>query len=102
ELKGIEPHVNGVELAVVLSNNQDRSLSISPKMKAVIRYSNRSDAEVKAVFKDSSVPAHGQISGTIKVPFDKVDPQADVVIPNLLPPGNGNRDIHLTTEMALK
>jgi tetratricopeptide (TPR) repeat protein len=102
ELKGIEPHLNGVELAVVLSNNQDSSLSITPKMKAVIKYSNRGDAEVKAVFSDSTVPAHGQVKGTIKVPFDKVDPQADLIIPNLLPPGSANRDIHLTTEMALK
>lgn len=102
QLEGANPRMNGVDLAVVLYNDSDIGFNVAQKMKAIIKYPNRKDAEVKVTFADEVVPAHGKIHGTIKVPFDKVDPTADLIIPNMLPPGYGPRDIHLTTSISLR
>lgn len=100
ELEGVNTKLGGVELAVVLRNDGDVPLILPPKVRAVINYSNRRPAEVKPVFADSAVPARGAIRGVIRVPYDKVDPTADLVIPGLLPEGSRQRDIHLITSMA--
>jgi hypothetical protein len=100
ELEGASPHSGNVELSVLLRNDADVPLQLPGKMKAVINYSNRRPAEVKPMFADSFVPAHGAIRGIIRVPFDKVDPTADLVIPGLLPEGSTQRDVHLITSMA--
>lgn len=99
-LAGAAPKVGGVDLNVVLRNDADTALPIPGKLKAIIKYSNRKDAEVKADFAETSVPPHSQVRGVIKVPFDKVDPTADLMIPGLLPPGSGVRDVHLITNLA--
>jgi tetratricopeptide (TPR) repeat protein len=103
ELENASPKVDAVELSVILRNDGDMPLPLATnKMRAVINYSNRRPAEVKAMFNDAAVPPHGAIRGTIKVPFDKVDPTADLVIPDLLPAGTMQRDVHLITSMAYR
>ena len=100
ELQGADPQVTGVELSVLLLNDSDHPLMLPKNMRAIIKYNNRRDAEVKPVFKESFVPSHGQLRGVIRIPFDKVDPTADLLLPGLLPPGSSSRDLHLTTSMA--
>ncbi len=100
ELEGASPRMGSVELSVILRNDGDAPLPIPSRLKAIINYSNRRPAEVKPVFADAAVPAHGAIRGIIRVPFDKVDPSADLVIPGLLPEGYSQRDVHLITSMA--
>lgn len=100
ELEGVSPRLGNVELAVILRNDADVPLTLPPKMRAMINYSNRRPAEVKPVFSDAIVPPHGAVRGVIRVPFDKVDPTADLVIPGLLPEGYSQRDVHLITSMA--
>jgi hypothetical protein len=103
ELMNASAKLGGVELAVALRNDADVPLSLSAnKYKAVINYNNRRPANVNVTFGDTVVPPHGTLSGMIKVPFDKVDPTADLVIPDLLPPGSPARDVHLITSMALR
>lgn len=103
ELENTNPKAGAVELSVILRNDGDSSLPLaSNKMKAVINYANRRPAEVKAQFTDIAVPPHGAIRGLIRVPFDKVDPSADLVIPELLPAGSPARDVHLITSMAFR
>lgn len=101
-LESASVKMTGVELIVDLRNDMGSTLRIPEKVHAIIRYSNRKDADVHVSFADTTVPAHGAIRGTIKVPFDKVDPTADLMIPGLLPPGSASRDVHLTTSMALR
>lgn len=101
-LEAANVKMTGVELSVVLRNDGETSLSIPAKLNAIIKYSNRKDAEVKTSFANSSVPAHGQVRGLIKVPFDKVDPNADLILQGLMPAGSASRDVHLTTSMAAK
>jgi tetratricopeptide (TPR) repeat protein len=103
ELENASPKLGSVELSVILRNDGNSSLPLSSnKLRAIINYSNRRPAEVKAQFVDLAVPPHGAIRGVIRVPFDKVDPTADLVIPELLPPGSPARDVHLITSMAYR
>ena len=103
ELMNASPKLGAVELAVALRNDADTPLSLNGnKYKAVINYTNRHPANVSVTFGDVIVPPHGYVKGLIKVPFDKVDPTADLVIPDLLPAGSSARDVHLITSVALR
>ena len=102
ELVGIETGFTGVRLAVVLKNNSDVAITVPQEMKAVIRYRDSREATVKVVFGGTSVAPHGQIAGSIKVPLDKVDPTADLVLPNLLPTATGDAEVHLTMQATPK
>ncbi len=99
ELTGIETGFTGVRLAVVLKNNGEVALTVPQEMRAVIRYRDNREATVKVVFSGTAVGPHSQMAGSIKVPLDKVDPTADLVLPNLLPPaGGGDNEVHLTMQ----
>ncbi len=102
ELAGAQPKLDGVHLDVILKNDADSPLAMPSRVKAVIKYNNRQSTHVHVAFAGGTVPPHGEIHGTIKVPFDKVDPTADLLIPDLLPEGAGSRDVHLTTSISLR
>jgi tetratricopeptide (TPR) repeat protein len=85
ELKQIKPTLRDVQLKVSLSNDSDAALKIPDSMQVVIKYANQSESELKASFDDDNLAAHGTVNGVVKVPFDKVDPTADLILRNLLP-----------------
>lgn len=102
ELVGIETGFTGVRLSVVLKNNGDVSLTVPQEMRAIIRYKDSREAQVKVVFAGTEVSPHGQVTGSIKVPLDKVDPTADLVLPNLLPAGTADNEVHLTMQSGAR
>jgi tetratricopeptide (TPR) repeat protein len=103
QLVGANPKAKGVDLNVVLLNDGDTPLILPRDVRAVIRYNgNRPDTEVKAVFASSAVAPHSSAQGTVHVPYDKADPTADLVLPQLLPPAFAQRDVHLVTSLAAR
>lgn len=91
ELKNIKPTLTHVQLKVALTNDSNAALEIPNNLQAVVRYPNQSESEMKIAFDSKTVPAHGAVEGTVKVPFNKVDPSADMVLRNLLP----NQELHI-------
>jgi hypothetical protein len=103
QLVGGSPKVTGVELSVILQNDGDTPLILPHSVHAIIRYNGkRPDAEVKAVFASSAVAPHSSVPGTVHVPYDKADPTADLILPQLLPPTFAQRDVHLITSLAAR
>lgn len=100
ELVQIQPTLSNVQLKVVLKNDSNAPLNIPNNVKAIIKYPIGREAEVKIDFDARTVQPHGIMNGIIRVPFNKVDPAADLVLRNLLPPGSGNSELHLSRSLA--
>jgi len=96
KLEGVTPAGHGLQLKVVLSNDQDVSLPVSREMDAVIRTGGQPDMRAKVSFQKKVVPPHRQIHGLIKLQTKHIAPTADLFVPNLLPSGFAQRDVHLT------
>ena len=95
ELKQIKPTLTNVQLRVVLRNDGDQALNIPENLQAIIRYPDMHESEVKIAFDNKSIPGHGSMDGLVKVPFDKVDPSADLVLRNF-----SSQEIHLITSVV--
>ena len=91
ELKNIKPTLTHVQLKVALTNDSGSALEIPGNLQAVVKYPNQSESEMKIAFDSKTVPAHGAVEGVVKVPFNKVDPSADMVLRNLIP----NQELHI-------
>ena len=85
ELTQIKPTLSHVLLKVALRNGTGDAVPLPENLRAVIKYPNMTEAEVKISFEAKSIPANGTVDGVVKVPFNKVDPTADLVLRNLLP-----------------
>ena len=95
ELKQIKPTMTNVQLKVVLRNDNDHALNIPDNLQAVIRYPDMHESEVKIAFDNKSISGHSASEGTVKVPFDKVDPTADLILRNISP-----QELHLNTSLV--
>lgn len=95
ELKQIKPTLTNVQLKVVLRNDNDQALNIPDNLQAIIRYPDMHESEVKIAFDNKSIPGHSASEGTVKVPFDKVDPTADLILRNISP-----QELHLITSLV--
>lgn len=95
ELMQIKPTLTNVQLKVVLRNDSDQALNIPENLQAIIRYPDMHESEVKIAFNNKSIPSHSSSEGTVKVPFDKVDPTADLVLRNISP-----QELHLITSLV--
>ncbi len=95
ELKQIKPTLTNVQLKVVLRNDSDQALNIPDNLQAIIRYPDMHESEVKIAFDNKNIPSHSSSEGTVKVPFDKVDPTADLVLRNISP-----QELHLITSLV--
>ncbi|MBY0359328.1 MAG: tetratricopeptide repeat protein [Candidatus Obscuribacterales bacterium] len=91
DLMQVQPTLKNVQLNVVLRNNSATAVSLPKNMQALIRYPDGREAEVKADFKESSIPANGSLAGIVRVPFAKADANADLILRNLDP----SAEIHL-------
>lgn len=100
ELESVSHSDKGVQLKVVLKNDQNVPLPLTPAMTGIVRSLGSPDAFVKVNFKDKQVPAHGKVRGTVKIPTAQISPTADLFIPNLLPAPNMQHDVHLTAVMS--
>ncbi|MBI4533248.1 MAG: tetratricopeptide repeat protein [Candidatus Melainabacteria bacterium] len=101
ELEGFSPATRGgLQLKVVLRNDQDVPLTLPANTTAVIRGTRTPETKVKVSFPDTVVQAHGQLRGTIKVPKHNIDPAADLYLPDVLPAGIGERSLHLTVPVS--
>jgi tetratricopeptide (TPR) repeat protein len=100
ELESVSHSNKGVQLKVVLKNDQNVPLPIAPSMTGIVRSLGAPDSMVKVSFHDKQVPAHGKIRGTVKIPTQQISPTADLFLPNLLPPASMQRDVHLTAVMS--
>ena len=100
ELKAVSTSTTAVKLRVLLENNQDVTLAIKRETQGIVRSLNRPDTQVKVSFHTTNIPAHGKIYGTVRIPTDKISPNSDLFIPNLLPASAGERDVHLTAAMS--
>lgn len=92
ELKNIKPTLKDVQLKVSLRNDGNAALAIPENLQAVIKYNNQTESELKIAFEGKSVAPHSTVDGVVKVPFNKVDPTADLVLRNLLPT---NQELHI-------
>ncbi|MBX9688723.1 MAG: tetratricopeptide repeat protein [Candidatus Obscuribacterales bacterium] len=92
ELRQIKPTLRDVQLKVVLRNDGDSPVALPDGLQAVIKYNNQTESPMKIAFAGKSVAAHSAVDGVVKVPFDKVDPTADLVLRNL-PSAAG--DLHI-------
>lgn len=86
ELKQIKPTLRDVQLKVSLRNDTDAPLNLSDKVQAVIKYNNLTEAEMKVAFDSPVIAPHSTVDGVVKVPFNKVDPTADLVLRNMPAP----------------
>lgn len=100
ELEGLSPTSKGLLLKVLLRNNQDVPLSLPARPTAVIRGERTPETTVKVAFPDTVVKAHGQLHGTIEVPKRNIDPAAELFLPDILPAGIGERNLHLTVPVS--
>jgi hypothetical protein len=87
ELKQIKPTLKDVQLKVSLRNDTNAPIDIPGNLQAVIKYNNLTESELKVSFDDKSIAPHGIVDGVVKVPFNKVDPTADLVLRNMVPTG---------------
>lgn len=85
ELTQIKPTLSNVLLKVSLRNSTGAPVAIPENVQAVIKYNNQTEAEVKVTFAAKAVPSNGTVDGVVKVPFNKVDPTADLLLRNILP-----------------
>ena len=89
ELTQIKPTLSNVQLKVALRNSTGAPVAIPENVQAIIKYPNMTEAEVKISFEGKSIPPNSTVNGVVKVPFNKVDPTADLILRNLLPtPGS--------------
>ena len=93
ELKQIKPTLKDVQLKVSLRNDSNEAIQIPANLQAVIKYNNQTESELKVAFDDKSIAPHGTVDGVVKVPFNKVDPSADLVLRNMLPASN--QELHI-------
>lgn len=91
DLMQIQPTLKNVQLNVVLRNNSATPVSLPKNMKAIVRYPDGREADVKADFKENSIPANGSLAGIVRVPFAKADANADLILRNLDP----SSEVHL-------
>jgi len=96
ELIAVQPSKSSIDLKVILKNDQQAPLKLPASPRALLRNGSGPEARLKVSFPTKVVPAYGQIDGTISVPAGQLTPAADLVLPDLLPPGSSSRDIHLT------
>jgi hypothetical protein len=85
ELQQIKPTLKDVQLKVTLRNESNSAVQIPDNLQAVIKYTNLTESNLKVSFDDKSIAPHGVVEGVVRVPFDKVDPSADLVLRNMLP-----------------
>lgn len=98
ELKNIKPTLKDVQLKVALRNDSNNPIAIPADLKAIIKYPNQSESELKIAFDGKMLAPHSSLDGVVKVPFSKVDPNADLILRNLLP---GNAELHVNKTAAL-
>lgn len=100
ELMEIQPGLTDVRLKVLLRNDTGRNVSLHDRMKAVIKYKDSHESEVKVAFLGKSVPPGGMLEGLVKVPLSKVDPTADLILRHVAPTSSGDPELHLITALS--
>lgn len=100
ELREIQPGLSDVKLKVVLKNESGKVIQIPDKTRAVIKYKDARESEVRIAFVNRHIPVGGAVEGIVKVPLSKVDPTADLILRDVLPVASGNPEIHLITSVA--
>ncbi|MBY0551675.1 MAG: tetratricopeptide repeat protein [Candidatus Obscuribacterales bacterium] len=100
ELMEIQPGLTDVRLKVLLKNETGRNVSLHDRMRAVIKYRDSHESEVKVAFLGKSVPSGGMLEGIIKVPLSKVDPTADLILRHVSPTSSGDPELHLITAIS--
>jgi tetratricopeptide (TPR) repeat protein len=98
ELEGVKPSTRDVELKVVIRNDQDTSMTISRHPRVAIRTGNN-NSTARASFSDISIPAHGEVHGTINVPSRQLNASSDIALKDFST-ASGSQDIHLTTPIS--
>jgi hypothetical protein len=99
ELIGVQPTPLDIRLKVLLKNAQTVPLKVPSGTKAVVQM-NGKQRLAKVSFPSGSVPAGGQLQGTIKVSGHDLNPSADLWLPNMLPGTGTERDLHLTVPIS--
>lgn len=102
ELREIQPGLTDVKLKVVLRNESGKPFQLPEHVRAVIKYRDSREAEVRIAFNTRTVPGGGLVDGLVKVPLSKVDPTADLILKNVMPAAVGDPDLHLITSLVHK
>ena len=100
DLTGISVKGKNVRLNVVLQNTTGSNVTIPSSAKAIMRKPGSPDLPVKFKFEKDQLGAGEQVTGFITIPGQKVDPTADVLIPNMSSAGGGAQDVHLTVPVS--
>lgn len=100
ELLGVKSQGKNIRLKVRLRNEQDTALEISRKQKAIVRLNGVPDKQVKVKFPKRTLKAHSIMEGYIHVPGSRLNPLADVFIPEIAGAGEVKQSVHLTVPIS--
>jgi tetratricopeptide (TPR) repeat protein len=95
ELLNVNPTANGTSLNVSLKNASNAPLTIPANTKAVVELNGKKH-NAKVLFASQTVPANGELRGTIELSGQGLPPSTDLWIPNILPGAGTDRNLHLS------
>jgi hypothetical protein len=100
ELAGVHVQPTGVKLNVIMRNPTSKDVDLPTSTRAVVRMPGLPDQYAKIKFAVKKIAAGGEAKGYISVSGHKIDPSADVFIPNLMSIPGGPKDVHLTVPIS--
>ncbi len=100
ELAGVNVRPTGVRLNVVMRNLTNKEISVPDSARAIVRMNGLPDQFAKLKLSVKKLAPGAEAKGFISISGHKIDPSADVFVPNLFNTPAGPKDVHLSVPIS--